>query len=162
VVGLQGSLLSKFISQKLFITSVTIGRKFGFEHSRRALCCRAENMNLSPNHVSLMTSSVKFDDGVIEEVDGANFTSTSFAWYEGAVEMEMLDGSTGRRMAGGPSVLCDDSLRVAFRNLLGKLELVEGGDDDDDGSSYADFKRAQGSKIYNEEKKELSRKLRRS
>ncbi len=40
-IGLQGSLLSSLLAQPLYMTSLTIGRKFTRTIAQRAVCCRA-------------------------------------------------------------------------------------------------------------------------
>lgn len=39
VLGVQGALLSAWL-EPLYLSAVVVGRKYSFEHARRALCCR--------------------------------------------------------------------------------------------------------------------------
>jgi hypothetical protein len=40
ILGLQGSFLSHFLTNPLYLRTVIVGRKFSEVHGRRALCCR--------------------------------------------------------------------------------------------------------------------------
>ena len=50
-LGYQGSLLSKFLHKPIYVTTVTIGRKFSSMTCRRAICCRLDTpINQSSNN----------------------------------------------------------------------------------------------------------------
>ena len=44
-LGYQGSLLSTFLKEPLYVTTVTVGRKFSSMTCRRAICCRMDAHN---------------------------------------------------------------------------------------------------------------------
>jgi len=127
-LGVQGAFLSHFFVKKILITSIVVGRKFAFEHCRRALCCRAgkgkKRESEERHHVSLMTSEIKFDSGEIlnhggdnEEEVGAIFTSNSFAYW--GEHVETIDGASGLLDGGKSSELSSLSFARHFSSLVG-------------------------------------------
>lgn len=78
-VGLQGGLLSSLIHDPVFLSTITIGRKYSSVHGHRAFCCRAEAgiggkrsrigdsdiQGYRINHPLVMCTSVKLDEGAI-------------------------------------------------------------------------------------------------
>lgn len=74
-LGLQGSLLSFFIKQPLFLTSLTVGRKFTECICRRACCCRAYGFEFESQHVKYMLNHlVLMGTGVYMDEEGSKFT----------------------------------------------------------------------------------------
>ena len=64
-VGIQGALLSHWLQHPLYLTSITIGRKFSDPHARRALCCRLQDFSYihsSPPAQSDSSSSIACDE----------------------------------------------------------------------------------------------------
>ena len=69
-LGLQGSLLMTLIEEPMYMTTLTIGRKFSRATCQRAVCCRAEGYDagdkFAVNHPVLMETNVYMDEsGVI-------------------------------------------------------------------------------------------------
>lgn len=106
-LGLQGGLLSSLLPEPIFLSSITIGRKFSSVHGYRAFCCRAdvkhkkrkrksddrnsesgEDESPHVNHPSLMCTSVKLDEGSI--VTNISESSTK------STEHSASDSKTGR------------------------------------------------------------------
>ena len=68
-LGLQGSLLMTLLEEPLYMTTLTVGRKFSRAICQRAVCCRAEGFhsrNSSSkyrlNHPALMETNVYMDE----------------------------------------------------------------------------------------------------
>jgi hypothetical protein len=88
-LGLQGGLCIRFLQGPIFLATCTIGHKFSLKHSQRALCCRLQDFKQSKypqlppqfgtHHPSMLTTSVKFDTGVYEGGEGANFSERRLA-----------------------------------------------------------------------------------
>lgn len=112
VLGIQGTKLRSLVDYPIFFDGIVVGRKFVPVHSRRAFCCRLSTKNVSKsvrekvNHPVLMCSAVKYDTGVFRasEGEGATFDTQSM-WWSGTFQEE-LDGCTGQRVGGEPSLLC--------------------------------------------------------
>lgn len=101
-VGLQGAQLMRFLHEPLYLSTVTIGRKFSRAHCERALCCRVQQFASGVyrvHHPSLLCTAVKFDTGVVctaadGEVTGAQFGNACLVWTM-LYDAEIVDGSTG-------------------------------------------------------------------
>ena len=118
-LGLQGSLLSG-VSGPLRVSAIVVGRKFSYEHARRAFCCRIKGLPAS-DHPALLGTTVKLDDGLYRDpCQGAVFDDDVRAWWatlEGE-NPEVIDGRTGRlKRHGRPSRLCKRALADAWRAL---------------------------------------------
>lgn len=74
-LGMQGSLLSSVLEEPLYMTTLTVGRKFTRAICQRAVCCRADGYAISKidnadasnnsyklNHPTLMETNVYMDD----------------------------------------------------------------------------------------------------
>ena len=72
---MQGSLLSSVLEEPLYMTTLTVGRKFTRAICQRAVCCRADGYAISKiddadasnnsyklNHPTLMETNVYMDD----------------------------------------------------------------------------------------------------
>jgi hypothetical protein len=83
-LGVQSGLCICFLRGPIFLASCTIGHKFSLKHCQRALCCRLKDFKqakypdlppqYSTHHPSMLTTCVKFDTGVYEGDEGANFS----------------------------------------------------------------------------------------
>ncbi|GMH62367.1 hypothetical protein TL16_g03461 [Triparma laevis f. inornata] len=107
MIGLQGTLLTTYYPEPIFLTSITIGRKYSNLHSRRALCCRSSSYKTSKNknprsfhvnHPVIMGTSVKADESVTDDA-GAVFGRECRVGWGG--EVEVLDGDTGKLLGSG-------------------------------------------------------------
>ena len=124
-LGLQGSLLSSVLKDPLYMSSLTVGRKFSAATSRRAICCRlaqrsdrhdshhhaaaasdSSSPNFRLNHPTVMGTAVYMDEtGVIDMTvpndagqDVRFFSSKSWAsWMLTSKEhvVECIDASAG-------------------------------------------------------------------
>lgn len=118
VLGLQGSLLATVILP-IYLSSITIGRKFSDAHARRALCCRLHGIRGSGDfhltHPAMLCTSVKLDESTISTAPalpgelatraGATFDDSRCFFWAAAVAEDagkcrrsvccILDGLTG-------------------------------------------------------------------
>lgn len=79
-LGLQGKLLMHFLESPLYLSTITVGRKFSQVIAERALCCRLQDFSypvkkkgvdsiLKVSHPAMLCTSIKFDKGSITTVD---------------------------------------------------------------------------------------------
>lgn len=116
ILGLQGALLSSFLPEPIYLSTITIARKFSNVICRRALCCRvsaspsatenyySHHAIQSPyrlHHPAIMGTGVYLDDTILEMnltvVEGANVkfeSKLSWAWCSG-MGVECLNGGNG-------------------------------------------------------------------
>jgi hypothetical protein len=116
LLGLQGALLSSYLSAPVFATTLTVGRKLSNVCCRRAVCCRAvtktsqrkpSNSPTFPkiHHPAILGTAVYLDEtGIVDmassrqaEGQDVRFHSTRcWVWCaSGMTAVECLDGSTG-------------------------------------------------------------------
>ena len=121
-LGLQGSLLSDFIVEPIYMTSLTCGRKFTNSVCRRAVCCRAWGFNdrsqanaYHLNHPSIMGTGIYVDEKGLVEMSSAsygqnaNFNHHCWIYCAGInreSELECIDGNNGLSLLN-----YDDSLQ---------------------------------------------------
>lgn len=109
-MGLQGSLLMPLLESPLYMTTLTVGRKFSRAICQRAVCCRAEGFRCSSNekyklnHPALMETNVYMDDTGTHDMGGvkligedAKFESTlCWAWWPSkGGNADCIDSKTG-------------------------------------------------------------------
>jgi hypothetical protein len=111
-VGLQGSFLMPLLEAPMYMTTLTIGRKFSRAICQRAVCCRAEgfgngsnNDKYKLNHPALMETNVYMDESGTHQMEGikrigedASFDSTlCWVWWpgKGSNDADCIDGRTG-------------------------------------------------------------------
>ena len=120
-LGWQGSLLSKYLVDPLYISTLTVGRKLSLAPCRRAVCCRAcpSNTTLSwlpspyrVHHPSILANAVYLDETAAVTVhhdkpgDDVRFHSTvCWVWWDGRTMAEAIDGSTGYRVHVNPTAM---------------------------------------------------------
>ena len=115
-LGLEGALLSRFV--RIPLGGVVVGRKFSFEHARRAFCCRLPFLE---RHPALMGTAIPCDEGVYVGGVGADFLGRGcVAWTSGEAP-EDLDGAAGVAAGGAPSALCRRAARGRYVALCGAL-----------------------------------------
>lgn len=94
-VGLIKIPLINWLPQ-VFISSLTIGRKFARPHLSRAVCCRIANKFPNVKHPVLLCSSVKLDKGGLDVEEGARFDSQDFVFiWSKDRNVEILSSKTG-------------------------------------------------------------------
>jgi hypothetical protein len=137
-LGLQGSLLMSLLESPIYLTTLTVGRKFSRTVCQRAVCCRAEGFRNSPcdkyqlNHPSLMETNVYMDEsthqmeGVKTIGEDASFDSTSCWVYwpgKGSDNADCIDGKTGLVISvNGEKVQNSSCSEVSTYSLL-KINL---------------------------------------
>lgn len=118
-LGLQGSLLSSFIHEPLYMASLTVARKFTECICRRAVCCRALGAHTSKvqtdavkavaiakyklNHPAIMGTGVYMDENGCLSMEGSRevgqdvrFHSTlAWCWCKSMNVAECINGTTG-------------------------------------------------------------------
>lgn len=110
-IGLQGSLLMPLLEAPMYMTTLTVGRKFSRAICQRAVCCRAEgfgntsNDKYKLNHPALMETNVYMDESGTHQMEGlktigedASFDSNlCWVWWpgKGSNDADCIDGKTG-------------------------------------------------------------------
>lgn len=128
VVGYQGALLRKFISEPVRVRSIVVGRKFSAPHLRRAVCCRVDGFEtrcggFKATHPALMETAVVFDDVPMDADEGATFDNPfAMVWCAFDDEGEILNSKTGRMFAGeGDAATPSSTCKAAFFASYGEL-----------------------------------------
>lgn len=133
VLGLQGSLLASLFEEPLYLSTLTVGRKFTFGTCRRAVCCRVaykqQHSELPPpyrvNHPAVLCTDVYLDEsGVVDTSSDrqARFDSSmACVWWPGLAAAECLDAHTGYLADdfGGcrPSQVCTLSMVGLYQEI---------------------------------------------
>ncbi|KAK3263871.1 hypothetical protein CYMTET_27353, partial [Cymbomonas tetramitiformis] len=150
VLGLQGKRLTQW-TMPVYLTSLVIGRKFSRRVCERALCCRMCGLEahrergrkqaaLPPlfhiQHPVLMTTSMKFDDGIYtvcaeasKTEGGADFSEARcLIWGPSMPSTEVINCHSGRLLDQMPSNAATEvllELAAQLRDLPGGERAVE-------------------------------------
>jgi hypothetical protein len=123
-LGWQGSLLASILESPLYMTSITVGRKYSGPCLRRAVCCRlSPDVDKDQNgqrrakhslswtnhlrHPAIMCTAVYVEpDAVVMTQSNGNddfqFTdSRAFVWWPGLTQAHVIDGTTGFALNNG-------------------------------------------------------------
>jgi hypothetical protein len=125
VLGLQGTLLSCFITEPLYFRSIVVGRKAHSLHAERAFCCRLQSLSklMSPmpmhrkerprqeepstkspaaknpfqlNHPVMLTTALKLDESVRSQETKASFAEQRcLLWYRRSAQSQLRSDSPG-------------------------------------------------------------------
>lgn len=151
-VGIQGSLLSHLLAKPIYLSTITIGRKYSIPHVYRGLCCRAQDFQypqssalFACNHPVILCTAVKLDESIImtsqdDELNeskriGANFEDIRCICYsrcasfdhsndyqEDTGTFEVINGETGMLLANDSECSSFCSMRL-YENYLRCEEL---------------------------------------
>jgi len=132
IVGLQSKWLVDNV-EPLYLTTLTVGRKFARRHLQRAVCCRLQEMPAHGpfilHHPVLLRTSVKLNEGNVEQDAKAAFSnSVAVHWATGDTSgTHYLQGDEGIPVDGqvGESPLC----RAALLKYIAAANLSQGGVD---------------------------------
>ena len=117
------------VCDRLDMSSITIGRKFVREHTRRAICCRLKDAH----HPVIMCSALKLDESTFaSDEEAAVFGKTCGMWTSRR-GVEQLEPKTGLKVNGEVS---------AFSTARMTLDVADLGLTDSNLSEYAAIKKA--------------------
>jgi len=126
-VGLQGGILSNIIDS-IYLTTITVGRKYSKFHLQRALCCRLQEMDFSDegfqlHHPSMLCTSQKLSYDAISQSDQAVFQSTTcYSWSVGDCRLWEVQGDQGTLVQEEErSPICRQNLHSRFNAIFSSL-----------------------------------------
>jgi len=132
-VGWQGKRLAGII-EPLYVTTITIGRKFSRPHLARAVCCRLQeltpllsNTPFRLSHPTLLRTSLKLNHGAISQNATASFSSSLCAAWTSTDSSNpvLLRGASGekvtQRTPEGPKGTAADCSGVAIPERVAEI-----------------------------------------
>ena len=127
-LGIQGSLLIRFLEGPIYLASVTIGRKFSRAHCERALCCRIADFHhrdFQLTHPTLLCASIVFDNSVIDTSasQGADFQFSGCLSWCAYSSPEVIDGATGLLQSSDADRIASIS-RTSLHGLVNILDTL--------------------------------------
>jgi hypothetical protein len=140
-IGLQGSLLSSMIKKPIYMSSLTVGRKFSRSITQRAVCCRALGFMVNENekcgyklhHPSVMCTAVYLDESGVIDMSGSKLvgqdvrfhSNLCWSWWSSGEGCECLESGylcsfANTSSLGGakePSMISTHLLTKAFLSI---------------------------------------------
>lgn len=97
VLGLQGALLSNFIDNPIYLSTLVVGDVYNFKHLSRALCCRVKRQNSPPdcNNVTVVHPDIGMSS-IYDTPELGKSKSVSVNWNIVDGSVEVTDGRDGK------------------------------------------------------------------
>ncbi|XP_049883238.1 double-stranded RNA-specific editase Adar isoform X2 [Pectinophora gossypiella] len=120
VVGLQGSLLSRYL-KPVYLHSLVLGSLLHPHHMYRALCGRIES------YIALLPPPFRLHRPLLaraastEARTPARAPSFSVCWAATTPAPEVINATTGKLESGQPSLLCKQSMFARWQYLYDKI-----------------------------------------